>query len=97
MVSPHLFNPTALQAGVPFHMIRDFYNYLYEHMQPGDAVLAILSNDLFSTLQYADPITMRALPRITTFIYMNFPAGSWGSRETTLAWLNNKEAKDGIE
>jgi hypothetical protein len=87
------FHGCATAEGVPAYLVRDLWQYLRAQVRPGDFMLAVLANDLFSAIQYADPIAAQSLRGIVRFIYLNLPARCWGSREAVNDWLMDSEPR----
>ena len=72
---------------VPDHLHDGFVNYLKYAYMPGDALTAILSNDLKKTFMHADESTIAGLHAIVMFLYNDVPGNAWGSPEKAKAWL----------
>lgn len=53
---------------------------------PGNFLTAVLSDELFNALRYADSENLRDLHEICSYIYNECPAGCWGSRTTMVEW-----------
>lgn len=54
----------------------------------GGFLEAVLSNDLLGAIGRADDQSRRELADICTFIHMELPGGSYGSRDRMLAWIS---------
>jgi len=54
----------------------------------GDFLQAVLSNDLFKAVQYADSTNIHCLHSITCYIYNTCPKKCHGSIEIVRDWLN---------
>lgn len=94
MLSRRKFETEAVAAGVPVYLVPGLIRYRFDHALPGDALSAILANDLFSAVQYADPIVLQSLRPISQFIYLHCPAISWGSRENVTHWAGEYPTRE---
>lgn len=63
--------------------------YVDHGRQPGDFLLAVLSNDLTAACGRADVSNRRLLPEYIEFLYNYAPSNSWGSPAKVIAWLNS--------
>lgn len=75
---------------IPEHCHDSLRRYLEDRIPPGSFLEAVLSNDLRGACECADEINRRALFNYVGFLYRYAPAGSWGSRERYLSWLNDR-------
>lgn len=85
------FEPGADWVLVPQHIRPGIINYVNEHREQGDFLMALFRNDLHQTLVRADDINLVALRGIMQFVWMNVPAPAWGSPEKVQAWLDARE------
>ena len=54
----------------------------------GSFLHAVLTNDLFTAVGYADPTSMAALKKIVTYVNCQLPPGCRGSVEKVKQWRN---------
>lgn len=65
--------------------------YVFERRQPGDFLLAVLSNNLRDAFQRADSENLSALPAIVSYVYNHTPALCQGSPKRVQEWLLRRE------
>lgn len=68
-------------------MMDGLQRYIRHGVQPGQFLMAVLSNDLKEACARADLGNMRNLPAYVAYLYNKAPAPCWGSPEKVLAWL----------
>jgi hypothetical protein len=73
-------------------MRHSLMHYFLLGYEPGGALQAILSNDLFDAVGRSDEDTMRAMSQIVTWIYSFAPRTAKGSREAVAAYVHNPVA-----
>jgi len=61
--------------------------YLTHGVQPGGAMVALLSDELFETVARSDTGRLSELADIVRFVYNEFPLRAWGSRQKVDAWI----------
>lgn len=71
----------------PPHIVESLQRYADHHCPVGGFLTNILSNDLLASVETADDINITLIPDIVAYIYLNLPAGCWGSRKAVEAWL----------
>lgn len=76
------------QHGIPLVLVGALFRYLNDHIQPGSFLRAVLSNDLFLAISYADEDAKRSLPALVGFIHNFVPHDMYGSRELVNNWIN---------
>lgn len=75
---------------IPNHIRTPLYNYFIHGIMPGGFLTSLLSNDLFLSVQKADPLNLTYYIHITTWILHNMPDDSYGSYEIVNNWCANK-------
>lgn len=60
--------------------------YSEHHVQPGDFLIAVLSNDLMMSVGRGDDLSRKLIVHIARMVYA-LPRRCWGSREIVAAWL----------
>jgi hypothetical protein len=62
------------------------YRYLEHGLQPGNFLIAVLCNDLYSACQNADITNLSFLGRYGVLLNA-LPLACWGSEEKVNAWI----------
>lgn len=79
---------------LPEHMVGAMQRYLFDKIEPGSFLTAVLCNDLREAISRADSINKYKLADTVTFCMMVLPIGAWGSEEKVNAWLGSDDAVD---
>lgn len=79
---------------IPAHLVPGLELYFNERIPVGHFLTAVLQNDLRESVGLADEHSLPALSDLVRFLYMEAPAGSWGSREAVKDWLMGKGDKE---
>ncbi len=64
-------------------------------VRPGDFLTAVLCNNFWRAVLYADDTNEKALRDYALFIYNQLPPDAWGSEESMQAWMEKKQAARG--
>lgn len=75
---------------VPERLLMSLDMYAQEKRPVGSFLKAVLENDLFMAVGYADPESMACLKKIVTYIHCQLPSGCWGSKDNVKEWLSSK-------
>lgn len=75
---------------IPAHTKAALDRYVNDRILPGGFLTAVLTNDLFGAVGYADSTNLAALPDIVRYVYNELPSGCWGSRDVMWKWINEK-------
>ena len=75
---------------LPEHLQGGMKRYIESGIGAGHFLTAVLSNDLFGAVSYADPKSLEALPDIVRWIYNEVPSASWGSPKKVQEWSGDK-------
>ena len=76
---------------VPVSYMADSMRNYFEHgISPGSFGAALLCNDLRETFGRADDTNGRHIRAWVQWLYDNAPAGSWGSRENFMEWMESR-------
>jgi hypothetical protein len=78
---------------IPPLVMEAMKRYAKEGSGVGDFLQAVIGNDFMDAIGRADDYSIRVLPAIASYIYMEFPAKSHGSRQVYRAWLALNKAK----
>jgi hypothetical protein len=73
--------------GVPVHLHEGLIYYGVHRVQPGEFLLAVLSNDLRESFARADEESAAGMQAIVTWVYNEIPAAAWGSPGAVRSWL----------
>ncbi len=71
---------------VPGHMHGAIRNYVINHLNPGDFLTAVLSNDLREAFGRADERNLVALHDWVNLLYNYVPGQCWGSQDAVYDW-----------
>lgn len=72
---------------IPEYMHEGLIEYITQRRPTGDFLTAVLSNDLFAAVNYADGNNQRVLPEYVKFLYSHAPQPCWHSVEKVQEWL----------
>lgn len=72
---------------IPAHTKAALDRYVNDRILPGGFLTAVLSNDLFGAVGYADSQNLAALSDIVRYVYNELPSGCWGSKEAIWKWI----------
>jgi len=75
---------------IPAHTKAALDRYVNDRIVPGGFLMAVLSNDLFGAVGYADSHNLAALPDIVKYVYNELPSGCWGSKEAIWKWVSDE-------
>lgn len=80
---------------VPVRYMADGMRNYFEHgISPGAFGVALLCNNLCETFARADDNNSRYIRDWVQWLYDNAPAGSWGSRENFMDWMESRQPKE---
>lgn len=71
---------------LPEHVRGGFERWIEYGISPGNFGWAVIINDLFKAVAYADKINLARMKDIIMFFYRNAPNGCYGSVEKAKAW-----------
>lgn len=78
---------------IPDYTLESLERYYKHGLAPGSFLTAVLSNDLLGALATADVYNKEALADICSFVYWEFPVGTYGSKEQVIAYMSQKLAE----
>jgi hypothetical protein len=64
--------------------------YVNHSILPGDFLTAVLCNDLFGAMAYADSENLATLKDICMYVYWEIPGECWGNREKIDKWTERR-------
>jgi hypothetical protein len=76
---------------LPEHMQDGMKRYVEQGISPGHFLYLILCNDFVHALGYADSINTERIADYAKFLYLELPAGYWGSSEKVKAWIESRQ------
>lgn len=76
---------------LPENSIETYQNYVKFGWPPGSFHGSVLANDLRGAASHADHINKHLLFEHVEYLYNNVPAACWGSRETVLQWIEDRQ------
>ena len=88
MSAPYVFRDWM----IPARMIGGIERYIHEHIQPGDFLSAIITNDLAEAVGRADDENLHNLPAYVAYFYNEAPSTCWGSPNKMRDWLKEGRA-----
>jgi len=62
-------------------------DYVERHIEPGDFLSAVLSNDLMGAFGKADGTNLHSMHDWALWLYNDCPDRAWGSPEKFAAWI----------
>lgn len=86
-ISRETFKEQLKYYSIPNHCHEGLERYVYNKIEPGSFLVAVLSNNLKQSCQRADDINKYHLFNYVNFLYNIVPADCWGSPEKVKAWL----------
>jgi len=78
-----------LSHGLPISEAGAFRRYLYDHIETGGFLRAILENNLIRAVQRADHDNGMLLGEWANFVYWEMPHECHGDAEAVLKWLQS--------
>ena len=78
-------------SGLPDGLRGGMQRYIEERIQPGDFLLAVLTNNLRTSLARADETNKPLLEGIVRWLYNNAPGDCWGSVANVHLWLEESD------
>ena len=82
----------ALACGIPEYMIGGLVRWIDNHIEPGDFLRAVLSNDLRAACERADETNRYCIFDYVNFLHNHAPSDCWGSPEKMGAWFMPERA-----
>jgi len=76
-------------SGLPEHMQGGMRRYIEQGLAPGSFLYLILCNDFVHAIGFADSINAARIIDYAKFLYLEAPAGCWGSKEKVEAWMSS--------
>ena len=75
---------------IPCHMVGGLRRYVEHGIEPGDFLIAVLSNNLMEALKRADDTNINRLPDYGMWLYNCAPRDCYGSPEAVAMWIAHK-------
>jgi hypothetical protein len=72
---------------VPEHLRETLMRYVLDGIQMGRGLTAVVENDLFTFVSYADTQTLQSLHLLVKFFYNVTPGPCWGSPTKVSLWM----------
>lgn len=79
---------------LPEHMVGGMKRYLFDRIEPGSFLMAVLVNDLKEAVGRADHINKQRLGDIVMFCANGLPNIAWGSKEKVEKWLHPTDSDE---
>lgn len=76
---------------VPEHTMGALERYIFNGLEPGGFLTAVIEGDLYDAIARADHYNQKALADIVKYIYNYCPAGSFGSKRAFGEWLHDDD------
>jgi hypothetical protein len=64
--------------------------YVATGVPPGKFLVAVLSDKLFESFNYADDYNSKNMLDIVRYVFNHIPSVCWGSQETMDKWMSHK-------
>ena len=64
--------------------------YVEQGIRPGTFLSAVLKNDLYHALSYADDDNIKVLKQYAEFLCWELPEDAWGSKEKVNKWIAHR-------
>jgi hypothetical protein len=77
-------------ADLPMDILRPLDDYLEHGLDPGHALTAFLTNDLFGVLKRGDTAFLAHLRLLGLYCMNYLPAGVYGSRKAVTWWVEQR-------
>lgn len=74
---------------VPFHTQVALNNYVFNKLQPGGFLIAVLANDLMGAVSKCDAWNHHYMKDICNFVYNRIPSNAWGSYHAVQKYLES--------
>lgn len=88
--------PAVLAAGLPAADAGCIERYIFDRIEPGGFVFAVLSNELVWAAEKADFSNQRLLFEWASLMYNGIPIPLRGSRAIVEAWLTGEKSLEGF-
>jgi len=76
---------------IPEDTLRSLDLFVSDHCAPGGFLEALLTNNLFATMRYADDANRPQIDKILMLLWNeNVPAVAWMNDDNYAAWLNQR-------
>ena len=94
-----MFDTKFYEDKVPEHLLKGLIAWGNKHHRVGDFLTAVLSNDLWKAVAYADDDSMKSLKFIVMFIHNELPNNCHGSKQVVVEWIKamNEELEEQME
>jgi|DEB0MinimDraft_3_1074331.scaffolds.fasta_scaffold01413_7 hypothetical protein len=91
-MTAQIFNIARLDfssyPSIPDNIRGALERYVFQRLQPGGFLTAVLANNLSESVGRADEESRQALFDIVKFIYNELPGNAWGSHSKVKEWIN---------
>ena len=74
---------------IPERMMGGIMRWIEHGIQPGDFLMAVITNDLCEAVGGADDENIHLIPAYVSYFYNEAPAQCWGSPEKAAAWIDS--------
>lgn len=76
---------------IPEHMRDGVRMYVFDFVEPGGFLTAVLENDLAGAVARADHINLQHIAEWGQFLLWAMPRAAWGSPEAVQSWLDGDD------
>jgi len=66
-------------------------NYVVHGLAPGGFMTAVLTNDLYRTVNAADSNNKKIVPEIVNWIQINLPISCYGTQKNMKSWMKDED------
>jgi hypothetical protein len=81
---------------IPDYMQDGLKLYFNEGIKPGDFLYLMLSGDINTAFQHADPVNKSRVPDYLRFFGTYAPPGSWGTSKKVEEWMEARRKENKI-
>jgi len=76
---------------IPFYTQQSLNLYVFNKIQPGGFLIAVLANDLMGAVSKCDAWNHHHMKDICNFVYNRIPSNAWGSYHAVQKYLESAE------
>lgn len=73
-------------TGIPDHMVSHLEDYVWDGVEPGGFLSAVLENNLVQAYSRADDENARAMEHWARVLYNQVPMAAWSSKDKVSKW-----------
>jgi hypothetical protein len=82
-----------IYRSIPTDMLETLDRYLEQGLHPGEAMAAVLANNLRMAFNYGDEAFLGKLRVLVRYLWNRCPSGAWGSDDTVQEWVTSSQER----